>query len=174
MRHFIAITFAQETQARLRLLREHLQTTSRQGHFTSSENLHLSLAFLGDCDQKKRRHAITAMEAISFSPFTLAIDSLGRFRGKSGDLWWAGIKDNPDLISLQGQVIKELAGLDFHLDKRPFNPHITLGRQVITNEIPHTVESFSQEIHKIDLLRSTRIAGYLTYTSTHETWARKN
>lgn len=110
-----------------------------------------------------------AMDAVEFKPFTINIGSIGRFRRSSGDIWWAGVNDNFQLIMLYNKLIKKLTKFGFQIEKRKFSPHITLGRDVITQASPHVFEEFGQTINKIELMKSERIDGKLTYTAIHET-----
>lgn len=53
MRLFIAINFSAETRKRFIALREELRSRSLRGSFTHDENLHLTLAFIGEVSPKK-------------------------------------------------------------------------------------------------------------------------
>ena len=53
MRLFIAINFNNETRSRLLALCDELRANSRGGNFTSMENLHLTLVFIGEVSPKK-------------------------------------------------------------------------------------------------------------------------
>ena len=50
MRLFIAINFDSETRNKLVALQDELRKQAKNGSFTSPQNLHLTLQFLGDCD----------------------------------------------------------------------------------------------------------------------------
>jgi 2'-5' RNA ligase len=162
MRLFVAINFNDETRSRLVTLREELRSYSKGGNFTLTENLHLTLAFLGDCDMGQTIKAKAAMDAVTFEPTTIAVESIGNFRG---DLWWAGIKITPQLTKLQGDLSQALENNGFILEKRRFSPHITIGRKVITDVKPWPIEPFSEVVERIDLMKSERIKGRLTYTA---------
>ena len=53
MRLFIAINFNTETCTQLLALRDELRIESQRGSFTAPENLHLTLVFLGECDEDR-------------------------------------------------------------------------------------------------------------------------
>ena len=53
MRLFVAINFNNETRSRLLDLRDELRGKSQRGNFTAPENLHLTLAFIGEVSPKK-------------------------------------------------------------------------------------------------------------------------
>ena len=165
MRLFLAVNFTNETRAQLLALQDELRARSKRGRFSTPENLHLTLVFLGECDDKQSASAIAAMEAICFEPFPILVDKIGRFKREAGDIWWAGLQENEPLGKLQQNLTDELAAAGFKLERRKYSPHITLGRDVITDEIPWKTEPFGETVNSIDLMKSERIQGKLTYAS---------
>jgi len=174
MRLFIAITFNTETITRLVSLRDKLRATASKGHFTLPENIHLTLVFLGECDEKQVSYAKSAMDALEFESFKINIDSIGKFRRDGGDLWWAGVKNNRQLTELYNVLTKNLSDFGFKIERRKFKTHITLGREIITKVSPHKIEEFGQMIDKIKLMKSERINNKLIYTAIHECKASTN
>ncbi len=173
MRLFIAINFNSETRTQLIKLRDGLRSESTKGRFSAGENLHLTLVFLGECDEHQLAAAKIAMDKIEFEPFDINISRIGRFKRRGSDLWWAGISDNAQLTEIYNRLSDNLTELGFQIEKRKFSPHITLGREIITQESPRIIEKFGQTINKIELMKSEHIAGKLTYTAIHEIRAKK-
>ena len=167
MRLFIAINFNPDTRARLLALRDELRSRSERGNFSLPENLHLTLAFLGECDAKQTAAAKSAMDAVSFKPFDVHIERVGRFKRNGGDIWWAGLRGSKPLMDLQRELTERLIGAGFALEKREYKPHVTLGREVVTDAAPWQIEPFGETVSGIDLMKSERIAGKLTYTAIH-------
>ena len=171
MRLFFAINFNNETRTRLLELRDELRRQSERGRFSLPENLHLTLAFLGECDAGQIAAAKSAHGMVGFEPFDIAIDRIGRFkRGNrdvrpGGDLWWSGLRECIPLIALLRDLAEKLTALGFSLDDRKFSPHITLGREVVTDVKPWTIEPFGETVSKIDLMKSERIGGRMVYTA---------
>ena len=168
MRLFIAINFNNGTLSRLLTLRDELRGGSQHGHFSAPENLHLTLAFLGECDVKQTAAAKSILGAVSFEPFDVAVDSVGRFKRDGGDLWWAGLRENRALSALQHDLTERLSATGFTLDRRKFSPHITLGREVVTDTAPWVFEPFGETVVAVDLMKSERFAGKLTYTPIYK------
>ena len=52
----------------------------------------------------------------------------------------------------------------FALERRRYSPHITLGREVLTDATPWKIELFGETVARIDLMKSERVQGKLTYT----------
>ena len=164
MRLFIAVNFTDETRACLLALRDALRAQSPRGNFSLPENLHLTLAFLGECDARQAAAAKKATAAVEFAPLEIAIDRVGRFRRDSGDIWWAGVRETPALMALQRDLTERLRAAGFAPERRRYSPHITLGREVVTNAAPRDIEPFGEIVDKIDLMKSERVDGKLTYT----------
>ena len=165
MRLFIAVNFNNDTRSRLATLSDELRALSVRGNFSLPENIHLTLAFLGDCDLKQAGAARKAIDIISFDPFDIFIESVGRFKRGGGDIWWAGLRESKPLLAMQRTLTENLENAGFSLDKREYKPHITLGREVVTETSPWRIEPFGETISHIDLMKSERIAGKLTYTA---------
>jgi 2'-5' RNA ligase len=164
MRLFIAININENTRNSLLALRDELSSRSRRGSYSLPENLHLTLAFLGECYTKQTAAAEASLDAVKFEPFEMLIDHVGRFGGQSNAIWWAGVNANDPLLNLYRDLSGNLAAAGFTIDDRSFSPHITLGRRVMTRTDPWQVEPFGETVHKIDLMKSERLGGKLTYT----------
>jgi len=167
MRLFIAINFNDATRSRLVSLRDELHRASSRGRFTHPENLHLTLAFLGERNEQQAVSAMTAMNMTSSEPFELSIDRTGRFKRNGSDIWWAGVCENKVLLELQQNLTDRLLKNGFECDKRKYSPHITLGHEIITQAQPRQIEPFGEMVTCIELMKSERIGGKLTYTTIH-------
>ena len=205
MRLFIAINFNNDTRARLLSLRDDLREQSERGNFSHPENLHLTLAFLGECEQRDAApngRLRRVLESVIFEPFEVTIDRVGRFKrdggkqrvpAKSQDFvgkgamtervsfspsggneqaksiatWWAGGQESKPLLKLQRDLNDKLVAAGFNLESRKYSPHITLGREVMTDVKPWPIEPFGETVRQIDLMKSERIQGKLTYTAIY-------
>jgi 2'-5' RNA ligase len=165
LRLFIAINFNAETKSRLLALRDELRLRSERGNYSAPENLHLTLVFLGECDAKQTAAAKAALDTLSFEPFAIVIERVGRFKRNGGDLWWAGLRENAVLSGIQEMLSARLRESGFALESRKFSPHITLGREVVTDYTFGKIEPFGEMVSAIELMKSERIGGKLTYTS---------
>ena len=77
MRLFIAIQLNDEMKDALTRLQKQLQRQGVRGNFTRRENLHLTLAFIGEYPDPYDVKDI--MEAIDFEPFDISLDGMGSF-----------------------------------------------------------------------------------------------
>ena len=82
MRLFIAINLSDDMKAALLDLQNDLYDRGVSGRYTTEENLHLTLAFIGEYPDAEP--VLDAMSTVSFKPFELALDGMGRF----GDLYY--------------------------------------------------------------------------------------
>ena len=168
MRLFIAVDFPGEVKDVLSRCVGRLREASARGNFTRRENLHLTLAFVGEtADAAPVRRA---MEAVAQPPFELEIDGFGRFRRPGGDIYWLGFVPNPALASVRACLCTSLRAQGFVPEDRPFSPHLTLGRQVVPRPdfdreaFGAAVPPVRMTVKKLSLMRSDRPGGVLTYT----------
>lgn len=123
MRLFIAIEFDNTILSSLKIVQGNLKKCGLNGKYTREENLHLTLAFIGEYGNPDK--VLAALEELDFKEFTIEIDGIGNF----GDLYWAGLKDNPYLVSLVKSLRKKLSDYEIPFDRKKFSPHITLVRK---------------------------------------------
>lgn len=129
MRLFIAIQLPPDLAARAF---EILPTALPALRRVKAENLHLTLAFLGQTpDDRLGEVTEAAREAAApVSRFTLAFDRAGRFpeRGRPR-VAWLGIADGaPSVLELGEGVYAGLRSRGLPFDDRPLTPHLTLAR----------------------------------------------
>ena len=162
MRLFIAIHFSPEVRRLLLRTIESLRGQAAGGNFTREENLHLTLAFLGETSDAAGARA--AIDAAAASAFAITVGGSGRF----GDLWWVGVEENPALFSLASSLQDELRARGFSIEHRPFRPHITVARQVVLRApVRLEVPRVTMTAGRVSLMRSDRVAGKLRYTELY-------
>lgn len=168
MRLFIAINFNNKIKDSLCDTIQRLKKHAVQGNFTRCENLHLTLAFIGETT---RVHTVKqTIDQVSAQTFELSFSGLGKFRRDGGDIYWIGVEKNIELSTINKQLCSGLLISGFPIENREFKPHLTLGRKVILdnsfdkNEFLKTILQMSMTVVKISLMKSERINGELTYT----------
>lgn len=170
MRLFIAINFEQATKESMLAVQRRLREWGA-GNFSRPENLHLTLAFLGEIATDRIAAVRRAMDGVSVSPMELTFDHMGRFKRDGGDLWWIGLHENKALAALQSDLARRLTGEGFRLESLRFSPHITLAREVRLQAQPDRAAllgmPFTASADRISLMRSERIQGKLTYTEQY-------
>ena len=125
-RLFVAILPSTPVRAALAGLAEGLA----HARWTSPDQFHLSLRFIGDVTDDQL-HAVTeALTEVRVAPFPLGVEGTGRLppRGQP-NIVWAGVgRGHPLLHQLRQQVDDRLLTTGVPFELRPFVPHFTLGR----------------------------------------------
>ena len=106
MRLFLAINLSGPVKAALIDAQNEMYDGGVRGSFTPEENLHLTLAFIGEYPDPEP--VLEALGELSFSPFELSPEGIGCF----GDLWWAGMRASPQPAALARRIRHALAEKD--------------------------------------------------------------
>ncbi|SET12635.1 RNA 2',3'-cyclic phosphodiesterase [Anaerobranca gottschalkii] len=167
MRLFYAVQLPQGAKEFLAKIQGTIKNNSIKGNFSFIDNLHLTLAFIGEVDERREK-VLREILHTSFEgekEFSLVIKGLGNFKRGNKDIVWAGLEESQELLTLQQILAQNLTKEGFSLDNREFKPHITLGREVVLKEgaldIPFSPFKFTVE--KISLMNSLRVKGRLVY-----------
>ena len=172
MRLFIAINFDNETKAALIDCQNRLRRLGG-GNFSTPDNLHLTLAFLGEVQENRLEELKALMDGISVPKLRLCFSKLGCFRGKGerGDeLWWIGAEEAKALLRLQKELIDALLEAGFEPDAKAFKPHITLARRMDLGRVEKDKilkRPIITEVSRVSLMLSHRPGGVLTYTELY-------
>ena len=160
MRLFIAIRLNDEMRDALISAQEQMYDGGVRGNFSPEENLHLTVAFIGEYPEPA--DVMDVLEGVSFTPFEISLDGVGSF----GNLWWAGLKESPALQAVVRRIRRALSEAQIPFDKKPFRPHITLVRKIqITQGIPEVrMENAGMQVTEISLMRSDRGKNGMIYT----------
>ena len=142
IRAFIALQIPQTSRLVLnetiRSLKERVPDGVR---WVDPSGIHLTLKFLGNVTPAQVEEVLEAMHwpATSVAPFQINLYGLGTFPNeKRPRVVWAGIQGELDsLMELQEKLEKATGGLGFARERRPFSPHLTLGR--VKEQVPDSV-----------------------------------
>ena len=103
MRLFIAIQFTPEIKEELTRFQRDLKNNGLTGRFVPVENLHLTLAFIGEYPDPD--DVLDVLEEVPFTPFDLSLGEAGQFR----DLYWCGIENAKGLEAYVRRLRRALA-----------------------------------------------------------------
>ena len=148
MRLFIAIQLSDAMKDALTAVQEEMYDHGVRGNFTTRENMHLTLAFIGEYPDKDQ--VLDALSSVSFSAFSISLKGLGCFR----DLWWAGMEESAPLTAVVRRIRRALAGHDIPFDRKRFSPHITLIRRAAGAMPGIQVSAITMPVERISLMRS--------------------
>lgn len=93
------------------------------------EQLHLTLAFMGEVDDHAAQDLAAALAGVAFPPFALAVAGVGHFEHKGRvKAVWAGLSASEALDALRRRIVRACQSGGLEPDHRRFAPHITLAR----------------------------------------------
>lgn len=170
MRLFIAIDFEDRIKDQIYQRAMELKQYAESGSFTRRDNLHLTLAFLGEVPADGIRGILKVMEESKTEMFTMELEGAGKFQRGSEAIYWYGIKYSESLLDLQRKLVKGLKDVGYGVDDKPYRPHITLGRRCRMKS-GFSLETWQEEmtpiylkVEKVSLMKSERVDGKLRYT----------
>lgn len=125
MRLFTAIPITGDIKDRLSEISRPLSGFS----WVPSENLHLTLKFIGNTRPPEADELLEALESVEFDPFEITVRSLGCFPPKKQpSVLWAGVKAPATLFELQEQIDEIALQHGAKPDRFDYQPHVTLAR----------------------------------------------
>ncbi len=132
LRCFLAVEVPTAVRDRLGSLCTELEQTHSELRVVPSENLHITLKFLGDFPEgsipRLARQAATKL--LRTPPFEVTLAGLGAFpHQRSARVIWIGIQRGASQLARIARKLDSTAGrLGAARDRRPYQPHLTLGR----------------------------------------------
>lgn len=93
-----------------------------------SENLHLTLVFLGELHERRVEDIDIAFRQVRAPRFELSLGGLGLFGGARPRIAYVGVHDCPSLRHLQAKVQTAARSAGYDAPGRRFVPHVTLAR----------------------------------------------
>jgi len=133
MRLFIACEVPRDVQTNISEVIDDLRNRSGNAvRWIRPDGVHVTLKFLGEVPQKKLPAIKIALQeaVVRHPPFNLELSNIGTFGGREGlRIMWVGIAgDVLRLEALVRDVNLALSVVGFEPERRPFRPHLTLGR----------------------------------------------
>lgn len=132
IRTFMAVGLTDAVRLGLSSVMRNLGPAARGVRWTRPENLHFTLAFLGELESGRVAAAQAAGQeaARACAPFAVRFGGLGAFppRGHPRVIWVGLSQGAAELTRLQALLAQALGQRGFALEERPFVPHLTLGR----------------------------------------------
>jgi 2'-5' RNA ligase len=130
VRLFVALQIPPAVRKNLAEFLATLRAISSQPRWVRTENLHVTLKFIGEVSTEKLGDIRAALSAVH-SDQAVALDfrGVGFFPNENRPrVFWAGIEASANLAGLAGDIDRALEKLGVPPEKRPFSPHLTLAR----------------------------------------------
>ena len=91
-------------------------------------NMHITLRFAGDVDNRVASEFADALSQIAIDAFGVRFSALGAFGGNDPSVLFAGIEASPELESLARANERAARNAGLPPESRTFKPHVTLAR----------------------------------------------
>lgn len=137
LRLFTAIQPDDGSRHHLSSVADTFRSHALSGRFVSPENLHLTLNFIGAVKPEELSAIAAALESATEAcqSFRLDLGRPGYFRRGRYLLLWHGLDGLPlELLGLQQKLAQALRFLGLPAEKRPYQPHFTLARDVFLDD----------------------------------------
>ena len=123
MRLFIAIQLSDPMKKALVNMMHELKKQGVEGNYVPAQNLHMTLAFIGEYDDPARIKEV--ISRVPVPEFRMSLSDMGNF----GNTLWAGVKGNQKLKAYVKDLRSALDAEGIPYDRDKFVPHITLIRK---------------------------------------------
>ena len=132
VRCFLAIPLAEPGLGAAQELQRRLRERIADVRWARPETLHLTVHFFGQIEDERAFEALHLVEPVvrHSAPFDVTLDRLNSFppRGKPRVLWLGPSLEIAPLTALALECRSVLSAAEHEVDRRPYNPHCTLGR----------------------------------------------
>lgn len=158
MRLFIAIDLSEEMKKSLVDCMHDLKKQGVEGNYVPAQNLHMTLAFIGEYDDPARIKSV--IDRVPLTPFRLSLSESGNF----GNILWAGVKGNQKLKTYVKELREALAAEGIPFEKDKFVPHITLIRKTSAKRAYQVhMPKADMMVKKASLMKSEQRNGKVVY-----------
>ncbi len=132
VRTFIAIELSDEARAFLGARQRDLQGTGGKVRWVRPDRMHLTLVFLGNVPADRLDELATVVREAceDCPPMRLQLGGAGQFppRGRPRVVWTAVEEPTGALLDVQKRLAETTVPFAEKVEKRPYAPHLTLGR----------------------------------------------
>lgn len=124
IRLFAALSLPSDVTERLLALQSGLSGW----RLSPERNLHVTLAFFGEIDQRQAEDVDAALQSISAPGFDLWLDGVDVFGAPKPRIAYAAVRPDPALSQLRAKVRQAGRSAGIALTSERYVPHVTLGR----------------------------------------------
>ncbi len=132
MNYFFAIELSPEARQTVQKLAEEWRTLlDIRSVWYGPDDYHITLKFLGSLDEAELLRLIEAAGPIAAAtqPFAIRSATAGGFPNmRAPSVLWMGVNISAGLDILAAHLDHTMAGLGFRLERRRYQPHITIAR----------------------------------------------
>lgn len=173
MRAFIAIPLPETVRSHAAALQKQLRAAGR-GSFPGLENLHLTLAFLGEISAEQAEAAASILQKTPLPEMHLCTGEVSRFANRDGGTVYLAVDSDPILPAYRAGLCRRLEEAGMTVDPRPFRPHITLARRAQLPPGRFIAERLPFEAEEAVLFGSIQADGRRIYRAIARVQAQKD
>ncbi len=167
IRTFLAIPLPKTLTGYLKTLPEPMINQKDHINWVKRENIHITLNFLGDTNPENIEAHSSQLEKIvgAYPNFEIGTLDTGIYpHANDPRVLWVGVAPyGSEFSSFKRDIDRELKVLGYTIDKRPFQPHITLARvktisrksMFVHKFLSTEVREFNFEVNEMVWLKST-------------------
>jgi 2'-5' RNA ligase len=158
IRSFVAVSISEGARRQIgellaRLRREQCPAV----RWVKPELMHLTLAFLGEVSQDFLASAKARLIEVAqqHQAFTAQLNGLGAFPNptRARVVWIGTEQGRSEVCALQSDVVRALGSVGYQPERRPFSPHLTIGRLRMPDDVSKAVAAqFESESFTVDHL----------------------
>jgi 2'-5' RNA ligase len=123
-RLFVGLTLPDMVRFRLDIVRGPIPGA----RWIEPENMHVTLRFVGDIDNRQADELVSFLDGISLPPFEVKVRDVGVFGGRDPRIIWAGVDGGEPLAQLHRAIERATRMSGLPPETREFRPHVTLAR----------------------------------------------
>ena len=162
VRLFFALWPDQTVRHRIASNLEYQDIDFNQCRLVSSNNLHMTLHFIGNTSLDEMACLERQASAVSAEPFNLMIDNSGYFK-KPKVIWFACRQAPQALYDLHQALGRQISQCAFEPEQRPYSPHITVVRKINTEPPAVPLQPVPWKVDRFVLIESISIPGGVRY-----------
>ena len=176
IRTFIAVSVPDVVRERIGRFQTVLRKHGANIKWIRPGSIHITLKFLGDVHTSRIELIAAAVHSAVWESevFTVSISGTGTFpNDRRPRVLWLGISEGKEELSkLAVKTDEALTDLGFEREKRPYSPHLTMGRVRSEKGIQSTVDAMHQsgfdggsfEVNDVFVMRSELKSTGAVYT----------
>jgi len=126
------------------------------------DNLHITLQFLGEIDESKKKEtaAVIAEIARKFTRLQVKLEGIGCFPSpRNPRVLWIGVKEGAEKLCEIAQSLETALSRSGFKEEKRFHPHLTIGRIKtsckVDNILEKNIETEPFQVNSITLFKST-------------------
>jgi RNA 2',3'-cyclic 3'-phosphodiesterase len=123
-RLFVGIELPEPVRLRL----EDLGGPLPGARWVDAEDMHITLRFAGDIDNRTADEFAEALASVSIAPFPVRITELGAFGGREPRSIYAGVDGGERLEALRRATERAARSAGMEPESRTWKPHVTIAR----------------------------------------------